>query len=89
MKWRIEELNAEVTRKKYEEEVDRQLTNNREINNIEIEWNKIKRGLIDSAGKTLGGSDRERRKEWIDDECKNAIKEKTNARLKWIRARQE
>ncbi|KAF2885137.1 hypothetical protein ILUMI_21039 [Ignelater luminosus] len=58
------------------------LTNEGETKNIETEWNKFKRNLIDSAGKTIGRSDRERRKEWIDDEWKNATKEKNNARPK-------
>ncbi|KAF2888662.1 hypothetical protein ILUMI_17511 [Ignelater luminosus] len=59
---RTEELNVKETRKRYEEKVNRQLTNERETNNIEIKWNKIKQSLMDSAGKAIGRSNRERKK---------------------------
>ncbi|KAK9686252.1 hypothetical protein QE152_g37326 [Popillia japonica] len=40
--WKVQELNTEETRRKYEEQLNQQLVKRKETNNIEAEWINIK-----------------------------------------------
>ena len=87
IKWKVDELNIDEIRSRYEKEVDQQLLKKKETNDIEIDWCNIKNSLTESAEKIIGKKYRETRKEWIDSECIDAIKEKNIARLKWLRTK--
>jgi len=50
------------------------------IQDVQIEWNKIKNVIVQAAKESLGGKKGNRNEEWCDEECRTAIQEKNNMR---------
>jgi len=50
------------------------------IKDVQIEWNKIKKVIVQAAKESLGEKKGKRNEEWVDEECRTAIQEKNNVR---------
>ena len=50
------------------------------IQDVQIEWNKIKAVIVEAAKESLGEKNGKRNEEWFDEECRTAIQEKNNMR---------
>jgi hypothetical protein len=50
------------------------------IEDMQIEWNKIKNVIVEAAKESLAEKKGERNEEWFDEECRTAIQEKNNIR---------
>ena len=47
---------------------------------VQTEWNKIKKGILEAAEETIGEKMGNRNEEWFDEEFRAAIQEKNNMR---------
>ena len=57
-------------------------TQSQEQEQIEQQWNTIKKVVIETATETIGVKTRKRNKEWFNDECKEVIRQKNQDRLR-------
>jgi hypothetical protein len=92
-RWKIDKLNETDVQCYYQQEVQQKLQGKLTSNDIGEEWTQIKEAIITSAQNVIGEKQNERNEEWYDQECREMIKAKREARLKCIqrntRANQE
>ena len=50
------------------------------MQDVQIQWNKIKNVIVEAAKESLGENKGKRNEEWFDEECRMAIQEKNNMR---------
>ena len=55
-----------------------------DTNNIEEEWERIKEAITDAANEVIQAQSRTPRNEWCEEECRQYIKKKNDARSKWL-----
>jgi hypothetical protein len=60
------------------------LKNTPDTNNINEEWERIKEAITDAANEVIRIQSRTPRNEWWDEECRQHIKNKNEARSKWL-----
>jgi len=60
------------------------LKNIPDTNNIEEEWERIKEAITDAANEVIQTQSRTPRNEWWDEECRQHMKKKNDARSKWL-----
>jgi hypothetical protein len=92
-RWNIDKLNETDVQCQYQQEVQQKLQGKLLSNDTEEEWTHIKEAIITSAQNIIGEKQNEGNEEWYDQECREMIKAKWEARLKCIqrntRANQE
>jgi hypothetical protein len=64
----------------YQQKINEKLEDTDEIQDVQIECNKIKNVIVDAATESLGEK-KGKRNEWFDEECRTAIQEKNNMRI--------
>jgi len=91
--WNIDKVDETEVQCHYQQEIQKKLQGKLPSNDIEEEWTHIKEAIITSAQNIIGEKQNERNEEWYDQECREMIKAKQEARLKCIqhntRANQE
>jgi hypothetical protein len=50
------------------------------LQDVQIEWNKIKNVTVEAANESLGEKTGKRNEEWFDEKCRTAIQENNNVR---------
>jgi hypothetical protein len=83
-RWNIgkfDEIDVECC---YQQEVQQKLQEKTPVNNIEEEWARIKDTIISSAQNVIGETQNGKNEEWYDQECREIIEVKWEARLKCI-----
>jgi len=60
------------------------LKNQTQSQNVEQEWDQIKRAIIEAAYTTIQTQSKKQKNEWWDKDCQLAIKEKNKARRIWL-----
>jgi len=92
-RWNIDKLDETEVQGHYQQEIQKKLQGKPPSNDTEEEWTHIKEVIITSAQNIIGEKQNERNEEWYDQECREMIKAKREARLKCIqrntRANQE
>jgi len=92
-RWNIDKLDETEVQRHCQQEIQKELQGKPPSNDIEEEWTYIKEAIITSAQNVIGEKQNERNEEWYEQECREMIKAKREARLKWIqhntRANQE
>ena len=92
-RWNIDKLEETEVQCHYQQEIQKELQGKPSSNDIEEGWTHIKEAIITSAKNIIGVKQNERNEEWYDQECREMIKAKRDARLKCIqrntRANQE
>jgi hypothetical protein len=83
-RWNIDKLDETGVQHHYQQEIEKELQGKPPSNNIEEEWTHIKEAIITSAQNVIGEKKYERNEEWFDQECREVIKAKRDARLKCI-----
>ncbi|KAG8234272.1 hypothetical protein J437_LFUL006517 [Ladona fulva] len=83
-------LKEKTTAKQYKSELEKKLET-KQVNwkreSVEGKWNIIKNVLQETADEFLGVEDREKRQGWFDEECREIIKKRNDARRKMIEKR--
>jgi hypothetical protein len=64
----------------YQQKINEKLEDTNGIQDVQIEWNKIKAVIVEAAEESLGEKNGKRNEEWFDEECRTAIQEKNNMR---------
>ena len=64
----------------YQQKINEKLEDADGIQDVQIEWNKIKNVIVEAAKESLGEKKGKRNEEWFDKECRTAIQEKNNMR---------
>ncbi|PSN29855.1 hypothetical protein C0J52_28339 [Blattella germanica] len=86
LKWNIEKLKESEPSQIYQDTIKRKLeelqTQSQEQEQIEQQWNTIKKVVIETATETIGVKTRKRNEEWFNDECKEVIRQKNQDRLR-------
>lgn len=89
VKYCIEKLSDRDVLKEYicKTQQELQKTNEKieESENVERIWDRIRIVVVDSADNCLGIKEKEKRKEWFIDRCKEAIERRNHAREKAIK----
>lgn len=90
-RWEVEKLENTEIRKKYEEIYTKNIQNQTSnTNKIEEKWTEIKNNIIRTAEAVLQKTQiKTIDKEWFNQECEEARKEKNIARTKWINTKQK
>jgi len=92
-RWNVDKFDETDVEHYYQQEAQWKLQEKPMSNDIEEEWTCIEETLITSAQNIIGEKQNERNKEWYDQECREIIEAKWEARLKCIqcntRANQE
>jgi len=92
-RWNIDKLDETEVQHHYQQEIQKELQGKPLSNDIEEEWTYIKEAIITSAQNVIGEKQNGKNEEWYDQECREMIKAKWEARLKCIecntRANQE
>jgi len=60
------------------------LKNTPDANNIKEEWERIKEAITDAANEVIQIQSRTPRNEWWDEECREHIIKKNEAKSKWL-----
>jgi hypothetical protein len=71
----------------YNKRLNDRLENQEETQHVEQDWQNIKTAILEVAKETIQTQSRITYNEWWDEECKEAIKEKTKARGKCLQRR--
>ena len=70
--------------RQYRTSLHNRLENIPDTSNINKEWEKIKEAITDVANEVIQTQSRTPRNEWWDEECRQHIKKKNEARSKWL-----
>jgi hypothetical protein len=62
----------------YQQKINEKLEDTDGIQDVQIEWNKIKNVIVEAEKESLGEKKGKRNEEWFDKECRTAIEEKNN-----------
>lgn len=88
--WNKRKLTNEEKRNEYVIMIDEKLSHKKKKEeNIDNEWNKIKLSIMQAAKEKLGTQEKEPKKEWFNEECKELSEKKAKARIKWIQTKNE
>nr|XP_042895535.1 craniofacial development protein 2-like [Parasteatoda tepidariorum] len=85
-----EQLKKETTRKKFQEQIERRLEvtdDSSERDDVNREWNVIKRALIETGDQVVEKIERTGRKDWFDNDCFMATYKKNEAYKRMISSR--
>lgn len=85
-----EQLKKETTRKKFQEQIERRLEvtdGSSERDDVNREWNVIKRALIETGDQVVEKIERTGRKDWFDNDCFMATYKKNEAYKRMISSR--
>ena len=89
-KWNIQKLKSEEIREKYRDKTHIMTEElNNEVKSIEERWLKLKKIIVEAASETIGKATNTKKKEWMNEECWKVIKQKVEARLRYISANEE
>lgn len=87
-RWNLEKLKGLETKQEYSQKVKERLQPFQQ-NRIEENWEDIKKSILLTTEETLGKKPIHKQNEWFDDDCKQRIYEKNEARNNWIRSGKE
>ena len=62
----------------YQQKISEKLEDTDGIQDVQIEWNKMKNVIAEAAKESFGEKKGKRNEEWFDKECRTAIQEKNN-----------
>jgi len=82
LRWNISSLQNPEKLGAYNKRVNDRLGNPEEIQNVNQDWQNIETAILEAAKETIQTQQRTTYNEWLDDECKEAIKEENIARKK-------
>jgi hypothetical protein len=57
----------------YQQKINDKLEDTDGIQDLQIEWNKIKNVIVEAVKESLGEKNGKRKEEWFDEECRTAI----------------
>ena len=80
--WNCGRLNDKEILSNYHKNIADRLQKQQQTDDIEKSWESIKACITEAAREILGETKRERNDEWYDDECREAMREKNEARRK-------
>jgi len=83
-RWNVENFDETDVECQYQQEVQRKLQEKSPSNNKEEEWTYIKETLTTSAQYIIREKQNEINEEWYDQECREIIEIKWEARLKCL-----
>ena len=86
-KWNNSNLKNLHTLKQYRLSLHSKLNAQPKNEDIEIEWENIKTAMIDAAQNTIQFQSNQPKNEWWDEECKQIIKLKNDARMKVLQCK--
>jgi hypothetical protein len=64
----------------YQQKISEKLVDTDGLQDVQIEWNKIKNVIVEAEKESLGEKTGKRSKKWFDKKCRTAIQEKNNIR---------
>ena len=83
-KWNKTNIQDHSKLRQYRTSLHNKLENIPNMNNINEEWEKMKEAITDAASEVIQTQSRPPRNEWWDEECRQHIKKKYEARSKWL-----
>ena len=83
-KWNKTNTQDPSKLRQYRTSLHNKLKNTPDTNNINEEWERIKEAITDAANEVIQIQSRTPRNEWWDEECREHIKKKNEARSKWL-----
>ena len=75
-RWNLEKLEEEEVKKIFEEDIARGLSKKDMVENVEEEWENVKKEILKSAEANLGGIKRTGRKPWVSDDILQLMDER-------------
>lgn len=76
-RWNITKLSEEKVRKEYETQIEELLSKIvKKEDNVNAQWEAIKKSIQITTEKHIGKVDRDKRKEWYNDSCRVAVEKK-------------
>jgi len=84
IKWNKTNTQNPSKLRQYRTSLHNKLKNIQDTNNIEEEWERIKEAITDAANKVIQTQSKTPRNERWDEECRQDIKKKNDARSKWF-----
>ena len=84
LKWNKINLQNPSKLKEYRLQLHNKLINLAPNQETDEEWEQIKTAIVDAAKKVIQKQGKSPRNEWWDEECREIIQEKNEARRKWL-----
>ena len=83
-KWDVEKLQNENIKQQYVASLEMKIIDGMgsEQQNVNDAWNQIRRNVESAAAETLGKRTGQKRNNWFDEECQEALNDKNAARLR-------
>jgi hypothetical protein len=75
-KWNRTNIQDASKLKQYRTSLHNKLKNTPDTNNINEEWERMKKAITDAANEVIRSHSRTQRNEWWDEECRQQIKKK-------------
>jgi hypothetical protein len=88
VRWKVDELQTEDIRNKYEIEIANKLQLNPK-HNIEQKWTQMKKQIKETADKTIGREEKRKKNSWWNSECEKVVNEKAKEWEKYTDERNE
>ena len=85
IKWNKIKLQDPRKLRKYRTLLQNKLENTPDTSNISEEWERMKEAKTDAASEVIQTRRRTPRNEWRDEECRQQIQKKQEARHKWLK----
>ncbi|KAF2904435.1 hypothetical protein ILUMI_01736 [Ignelater luminosus] len=82
-KWNIDKLRSNQNLIRYQEIIERKLSRNEASNDVELEWGHMKDTILKAAD-GMEEVKKRRNSEWFNEECRQVIKGKDEARNKCL-----
>ncbi|XP_039298026.1 uncharacterized protein LOC120354685 [Nilaparvata lugens] len=84
IRWDVEKLKSERVRSEYLRLIQAKTLSSSEADGVEEVWTKLANGLKEAANEAIGQKRWKRNEGWYDNECREAIREKNEARSRMI-----
>lgn len=83
-KWDVEKLQNDNIKQQYAANLEAKIINGMgsEHQNVNDAWDQIRRNVESAAAETIGKRTGQKRNNWFDDECQEALNDKNAARLR-------
>ena len=84
LRWDIHQLKYKDKKNVYQEHITGKLRQIERKQDVNEEWINIKNVIVESANEKIGEQRKESNQDWYDEECHIAMKEKNDARKKYL-----
>ncbi|KAK9722660.1 hypothetical protein QE152_g19548 [Popillia japonica] len=85
----MEDLKNVIVAEKYSQEIQDNFNKADDINTVESKWKKLEKSIKAATERQLTKQKGNRKKEWLDEECKTEIEKRKRLRIRLLESQKE